>query len=794
MNKILSILLFLILPNCLQATHLVGGIIELKHISGSSYQLTVRVLRDCENGNPDAYFDNPITVGIFEKNTHIKKAQFSLNFSRVNDDTLKFTGDNCASVATGCTHVGTYRSNITLNDNNYNSNNGYYMSYQRCCRNGIIENIVNPGSASLTLYAELPNLRTVKNSTPRYTNNPNTLMCTNNLYTYNMDFVDDDGDELRYSFIEPMNGNLDRNNPQSNNATAGPYSNTVWRNGYDNSKPILGTAPLTINPTTGQISCNPNAPGVYVASIRVEEYRFGVKIGEVRLELQYTVANCPNNPPVASVIKVNGQLLMQDTVEIQIPDKACFKIRVVDLNDSVYLKIRMGNLDSSIVNRPVFDTLSAGYKLAETEVCWQSACEMEKISGGVPFYVYAYDNGCPFSKNVSTQFVVKFIPMRVTSATDLLCMTLENNAATYVYYGDSTSLSDPNFGGYLVYRGINYQNFQVIDTVFAKEKRFFYDGNSPNYGKINYTYFMRSINKCGIIGPSSDTLSTFEQLSYIPQKQYLKYVTVLNNEHLELEWPASNERDFARYFLYKNKRGESQFKLLATFENANETKFIDTDVRVSDTSYCYHLVMKDTCDNIGPQGKVACSIVLRGRAEKYMSRLNWQEYIGWTEGVDLYELHRADPANDYAIVSTHKSDVFTTLDDQLNFNEGLFFYYINAKQKDDSQSATFFNAESRSNIISLYQPPIVYAPTAFTANGDGLNDSYQWVPVFVKDFSIQIYNRYGECIFETKNKNEPWDGRYKGAPCQEAVYFYLIRYTGWDGSDKSQSGNFTLLR
>jgi gliding motility-associated-like protein len=269
---------------------------------------------------------------------------------------------------------------------------------------------------------------------------------------------------------------------------------------------------------------------------------------------------------------------------------------------------------------------------------------------------------------------------------------------------------------------------------------------------------------------------------------------VLNNEHLELEWPASNERDFARYFLYKNKRGESQFKLIATFENANETKFIDTDVRVSDTSYCYHLVMKDTCDNIGPQGKVACSIVLRGRAEKYMSRLNWQEYIGWTEGVDLYELHRADPANDYAIVSTHKSDVFTTLDDQLNFNEGLFFYYINAKQKDDSQSATFFNAESRSNIISLYQPPIVYAPTAFTANGDGLNDSYQWVPVFVKDFSIQIYNRYGECIFETKNKNEPWDGRYKGAPCQEAVYFYLIRYTGWDGSDKSQSGNFTLLR
>jgi gliding motility-associated-like protein len=782
------------MPILLQATHLVGGIIELKWISGNNYQLTVRVLRDCENGNPEVYFDSPISVGIFEKNTHIKKAQFSLNFVRINDDTLKFTGDNCASIATGCTHVGTYRSNITLNENNYNSNNGYYMSYQRCCRNGIIENIVRPGDASLTLYAELPNLRTVKNSTPRYTNNPNTLMCVNNLYSYNMDFVDDDGDELRYSFTEPINGNLDRDNPASTNATSGPYSNTIWKNGYDNSKPILGSSPLTINPVTGQISCNPNAPGVYVASIRVEEFRFNVKIGEVRLELQYTVSNCPNNPPLASLIQINGQLLMKDTVEVQIPDNVCLKIRSIDLEDSVYLQVSMGDLDSTIVNRPVFDTLSSGFKLAETEVCWQSACEMEKINGGIPFYIYTYDNGCPFSKNASAKFVIKFLPMPITNSTDLLCMTLENNAATYVYYGDSTLQNDPSFAAYLVYRGINYENFTVIDTIWTKGKRYFYDKNTPNYDRINYTYFMRSMNKCGVLGPTSDTLSTFEQLAYIPQQQFLKYVTVVNNESLELEWPASNERDFARYFLYKNKRGESQFKLLATFDNVNETKYADKAVNVADTSYCYHLVMKDTCDNIGPQGKVACSIVLRGKSEKYMSRLNWQEYLGWQDGVETYELHRADPANDYSIVSNQKPEVFTCLDDKLNFNEGLFYYYINAKQKDDSESTNFFNAESKSNTITLYQPPIVYTPNAFTANGDGLNDTYQWVPVFVKEFKIQIYDRYGERIFETNNKNEAWDGKYKNAPCQEAVYFYILRYTGWDGSDESQSGNFTLLR
>jgi hypothetical protein len=49
-------------------------------------------------------------------------------------------------------------------------------------------------------------------------------------------------------------------------------------------------------------------------------------------------------------------------------------------------------------------------------------------------------------------------------------------------------------------------------------------------------------------------------------------------------------------------------------------------------------------------------------------------------------------------------------------------------------------------------------------------------------------------VFETQNKNEPWDGKVKGEDVSADVYFYVMRYTGWEGSDKSQSGNFTILR
>ncbi len=791
--KKLFLILCVIFPSLLGATHLVGGMIELKWISGDNYLLTAHVIRDCENGNPGAYFDNNITIGIFDKLNNNKKAEFILNFSKINDDTLKFTGDNCANIVTGCTHIGTYTKNIVLNSNTYNSNNGYYFSWQRCCRNGIITNIVNPGAAAMVLYTEVPNLKTVKNSTPRYTNNPNTLLCVNNLFQYNMNFTDDDGDELRYSFIDPLNGSLSTNTPITTTALAGPYTTTVWRNGFSNSAPINGSVPLSINPSSGLISCNPSTPGVYVASIRVEEYRYGIKIGESRLELQMTVTICPNNPPVASVTTIDDQLLLQDTVTIPIPDKVCFKLRGIDATDSIYMRISSDSLDTIYKCRPIFDTLTSGLRLVETTICWQSACELETLGKAVPFTVYVFDNGCPISRNAESKFWVKFIPMPLVNSTDLLCMNLVNKRETYLYYGDSTNPNDPYFDYYLVYRGVNYNNYKVIDTIFQKGLRIFHDPNTPNYDQVNYTYFMRGMNKCGHFGPSSDTLSTFEQIEALPKKQFLKYVTVANNDHIEMEWPASSEKDFAKYFLYKGTRGKFNYELIATFENASDNKYSDLQVDVSDTSYCYYIIMKYTCENLGPIGGISCSMVLKGSASDFMSKLSWQSYNGWTDGVQEYRVFRADPANPFSQVG--KSDsIQSYLDDKLNLNEGLFYYYIVAKERLLSNLATFFDAESQSNTILLYQSPIVYVPNAFTSNGDGLNDDFKWVPVFVKDFSIQIYNRWGQRVFETNNKNEPWDGKLNGQPCPEDVYFYTLRYSGWEGSDKSKSGTFTLLR
>lgn len=304
---------------------------------------------------------------------------------------------------------------------------------------------------------------------------------------------------------------------------------------------------------------------------------------------------------------------------------------------------------------------------------------------------------------------------------------------------------------------------------------------------------MRGVNQCDRLGQTSDTLGTFEQLAFIPQKQYLKFVSVADNKQLEISWPQSPERDFAKYFLYKAERGKSTFNLLQTFEWVTDTHYVDQAVNVMDTSYCYYLVMLDTCDNLGPMGRVSCSMILKGNAQPFKNNLSFNTYESWSGGVEAYSIFRADPATDF-VSQVHLVDEYKYTDDRLNTNEGLFYYYVEAKEANSASSGPFFDAKSRSNTIELYQAPVVYIPNAFTANGDGLNDSYKWVPVFVKNLDIQIYNRWGELVFKSDDKLSQWDGTYKGEPAQADVYFYRLNYTGYEGTDKAKSGNFTLLR
>lgn len=91
----------------------------------------------------------------------------------------------------------------------------------------------------------------------------------------------------------------------------------------------------------------------------------------------------------------------------------------------------------------------------------------------------------------------------------------------------------------------------------------------------------------------------------------------------------------------------------------------------------------------------------------------------------------------------------------------------------------------------------VHIPTGFTPNalGDPNNDVYKIiVGKNVKAIYFRIFDRWGNKLFESQNKQFVWDGTYKEKPCNSGVYAYTIEITYINGKTENRNGNITLIR
>ncbi len=87
-------------------------------------------------------------------------------------------------------------------------------------------------------------------------------------------------------------------------------------------------------------------------------------------------------------------------------------------------------------------------------------------------------------------------------------------------------------------------------------------------------------------------------------------------------------------------------------------------------------------------------------------------------------------------------------------------------------------------------------PNIFTPNGDGVNDVFKVIAAGenVSVLSMQIFNRWGQKVFDRENSNEGWDGKQDGEPALSDVYIYSIRLLQPDGEPVTKKGDLTLVR
>jgi gliding motility-associated-like protein len=94
-------------------------------------------------------------------------------------------------------------------------------------------------------------------------------------------------------------------------------------------------------------------------------------------------------------------------------------------------------------------------------------------------------------------------------------------------------------------------------------------------------------------------------------------------------------------------------------------------------------------------------------------------------------------------------------------------------------------------------PPLpgdIGVPTAFSPNGDGNNDQLFVLGNNFNAFTLSVYNRWGQKVFETSKRTEGWDGSFKGQPANQGVYAYKLYYKLDTGEEGFTSGNVTLVR
>lgn len=308
-----------------------------------------------------------------------------------------------------------------------------------------------------------------------------------------------------------------------------------------------------------------------------------------------------------------------------------------------------------------------------------------------------------------------------------------------------------------------------------------------------YTYKINTIETDSLLQQSwSDTSGTEPiYVPVLPVPQNIR-ATVVDNHFVRLEWYVAKHNRVFTYHIYRAvDSGEAVFykTLMAT-----ESFLVDRDVDVQKHSYTYTTYLVDACGGRSEPSNIARTILLNVRMVgndvlSHDPKLDWNAYSQWSAGVNHYTVSfHNDSLEAFSVIARNSENELTQTHRYVNLIQADYCYIVTAFDRGDTSII------SESNIACVSTSPRMYAPNVFTINKDGLNDLFYVRGIFVAEFKLQIFNRWGQKVFETNNMNEGWDGMFNGQPCEPDVFVYIAEGKGRKGKSQIIKGNVTLMR
>jgi hypothetical protein len=342
-----------------------------------------------------------------------------------------------------------------------------------------------------------------------------------------------------------------------------------------------------------------------------------------------------------------------------------------------------------------------------------------------------------------------------------------------------------------VYHNLNRTGYKQIENAMA---------NSIDYSAYNpgfelgdsVCFFIRARNK-DVVGVSStsnevcfetralDTTTLFE----------IDYVSVIDDEFIEVKINHNESSDFSFLNVYK---AETQSPLMAQSRVAamgTSNVVNDMQVRVDDLSYDYQVVMENKCGDLIDTTQLSTSILLNVNEQSSDHLISWSAYKDWPSRVLSYDIEDApDNSSTWNTLVPGLSPVDNYLQqpytntpvDELS----SVCYRIRANSNSD-QTAT-------SNTACVDATFQVWIPNAVNPLGELPRFKIVATGVDVNRSSYQIFNRWGQKIFQSKQVTDIWDLTYLNQVVSSGIYLYTVNVYGLRGEHEIFSGQILVLQ